>query len=91
MGREVVLFESEERTDRAHVCAFLRELADNIEANSVVLKQGAEETPVDIPDSITLEVKLEEETGSSGLERSLEVELEWRVGDQAGAGGVSLG
>lgn len=91
MGREVVIFSSEERADRARVCAFLRELADKIEANALVLKQGAEETAVEMPDTVTLEVKLEEETETSGLERSLEVELEWRVGESGATGGVSLG
>jgi amphi-Trp domain-containing protein len=93
MAPEVVLFKSEEKADRNRVCSFLRELADKIEANDVVLRQGGEETPVDIPDTVELEIKLEEETGGSGTEQSLEVELEWAVGEQAGGGGggVSLG
>jgi len=90
MGQEVVIFSSEERADRARVCSFLRELADKIEANDLVLRQGEDETPVDIPDTLTLEVKLEEETETSGTEQSLEVELEWKVGG-AQHTGVSLG
>ncbi|MGC9320349.1 MAG: amphi-Trp domain-containing protein, partial [Armatimonadota bacterium] len=77
MGQEVVIFQSEETADRARVCAFLRDLADRIEQNNVVLRQGGEETPVDIPDRLELEVKFEEETETSGKEYSLEVELEW--------------
>ncbi len=90
MGQEVVIFESEEKADRGRVCAFLRELADRIEAGNVVLTQGGEETPVDIPDNVELEIKFEEETTSSGKEQSLEVELEWPVGGQQDTG-VSLG
>ncbi len=90
MGKEVVLFESEEKADRGRVVAFLRELADRIEQNNVVLKQAGEETPVDIPDNVELEVKFEEEHESSGKEYSLEVEIEWPEGGEAG-GGVSLG
>lgn len=90
MGTEVVIFKSEEKADRARVCSFLRELADRIEQSNVVLTQGGEQTPVDIPDTVELEVKFEEETGKGGKEYSLEVELEWPEGGEA-AGGVSLG
>ncbi|MGI5816970.1 MAG: amphi-Trp domain-containing protein [Armatimonadota bacterium] len=90
MGKEVVIFQSEEKADRARVCSFLRDLADRIEQNSVVLKKGDEETPVDIPEMVELEVKFEEETGSSGKEYSIEVELEWPEGGMKG-GAVSLG
>lgn len=90
MGEEVVIFKSEEKADRARVCSFLRDLADRIEENDVVLVQGDEETPVEIPDTMELEVKFEEETGSSGKDYSLEVELEWPEGGEA-EGSVSLG
>jgi amphi-Trp domain-containing protein len=90
MGQEVVIFKSEEKADRARVCSFLRDLADRIEQNNVVLVQGGEETAVDIPDMMELEVKFEEETENSGKEFSLEVELEWPEGGEAG-GSVSLG
>ncbi len=89
MGEEKVIFESEEKADRARVCSFLRDLADRIEQNNVVLKQGGEETSVDIPDMMELEVKFEEETEDSGKEYSLEIELEWPEGGESG-GGVSL-
>jgi amphi-Trp domain-containing protein len=90
MGQEVVIFKSEEKADRARVCSFLRDLADRIEQNNVVLVQGGEETAVDIPDMMELEVKFEEETENSGKEFSLEVELEWPEGGEA-EGSVSLG
>lgn len=90
MGKEVVIFRSEEKADRARVCSFLRDLADRIEQNNVVLVQAGEETPVDIPDTVELEVKFEEETETSGKEYSLEVEFEWPEGGE-GEGSVSLG
>ncbi len=90
MAREIVLFSSEERTDRARVTAFLRELADRIDQNAVVLKKGQEEHSVDIPDDLVLEVKLEEEAKGQGVKYSLEFELEWTPGG-SGGGSVSLG
>lgn len=90
MGKETVLFSSEERTDRARVCAFLRELADRVEQNSVVLTKGEEKQSVDMSDELVLEVKLEEETKGEGIKYSLEVEMEWTPGG-SGGGRVSLG
>ncbi len=90
MGKEIVLFSSEERTDKTRVSAFLRELADRIDQNSVVLKKGEEEHSVDLPDDLVLEVKLEEEAKGQGVKYSLEVELEWTPGG-SGGGRVSLG
>jgi amphi-Trp domain-containing protein len=90
MAPEVTLFQSEEKADRARVCSFLRDLADRIEQNNVVLTKGGEQTQVEIPDTVELEVKFEEETESGGKEYSLEVELEWPEGGEA-QGGVSLG
>ncbi|MFW5837886.1 MAG: amphi-Trp domain-containing protein [Desulfovibrionaceae bacterium] len=89
---ETVLFKSEEETSRGDAAGFLRQLADKIDAGQVVLKQGGEETVLDIPDGVTLEVKAEEEqkTGRPG-KLSLEVELEWTPGEDQPAGGVELG
>ncbi len=84
-----MIFETEEKADRGRVCSFLRDLADKIETNSVILKKDGQETTVDIPDTVELEVKLEKETGSSGVEHSLEVEIEWKEGETGGR--VSLG
>lgn len=89
MSEEIVIFETEEKADKARVCSFLRELADKIETDNVVLKKDGQETTVDIPDTVELEVKLEKETGTSGVEHSLEVEIEWKEGETGGR--VSLG
>lgn len=90
MGKEIVLFSTEERTDRARIAAFLHELADKIAQGRVVLKSGAEELVLDMPHSLVLEIKAEEEDKKTKTQRSLEVEIEWILGDERGAG-VTLG
>ena len=77
MGQETVLFEREERTDLAGVAALLRELADRLEENEVVLRQGEEAFKLAVPSEVTLEIKVEEEVSGGKRERSLEVEIEW--------------
>ncbi len=89
---EKTLFKTEERADRNRVVTFLRDLADKIEQNELVLKSNGDEVPVDLPDTVTLEVELEEEIEGDTTEHSLEVELEWVPGQEGGKGGtISLG
>ncbi len=87
---EEVLFKSEEPKDRADVAAFLRQLADKVEAGTVTLRQGDTEQRVEIPQRLVLETKLERETKRDTEKMSLEVELEWLPGADSAASGVEL-
>ena len=91
MGKEVVLFKSEEKRSTAEVAAFLRQLADRVEKQEVILRQGAEELTLTLPGMVTLEVKAEEEASGSGMKHSLEVELEWKPGGEEHTGSLELG
>jgi len=90
MGKEIVLFKSEERKDLASVVAFLHQLADKLAENQVIFRQGAEEIVVNIPNSVVLELKVEEEDKKGKIKQTLEVEIEWLEGDESG-GAVTLG
>ncbi|MGD2162285.1 MAG: amphi-Trp domain-containing protein [Anaerolineales bacterium] len=92
MGKEVRLFKSEERRSRPEVTAFLRELADKIDAGKIILRQGEEELTLEIPHDLVLEIQVEEEDkGSKGIEHSLEVEIAWYEGGQQTGGPLELG
>ena len=90
MAKEIVLFKSEERKDLQSVSAFLHQLADSLENNQVILRQGTEEITLDIPNQVILELKVEEEDKKGKTKHTLEVELEWIEGDESG-GVVTLG
>jgi len=90
MGREIVLFKSEEKKDLPSVAAFLHQLADKLDGNQVILLQGTQEIVLDIPNNVVLELKAEEEDKKGKMKRTLEVEIEWIVGDESG-GQVTLG
>ena len=90
MGREIVLFKSEEKKDLPSVATFLRQLADKLDGNRVVLRQGTQEIVLDIPNNVVLELKAEEEDKKGKMKRTLEVEIEWIEGDESG-GAVTLG
>jgi len=90
MGRETKLFKSQERKSRAEVAEFLRQLADKVDADGVVLRQGQEEIALRLPESLILEIQVEDEDkGTKGVQHSLEVEIKWFEGDQTGP--VELG
>ncbi|WP_019673177.1 amphi-Trp domain-containing protein [Psychrobacter lutiphocae] len=90
MGRETTLFKSKERRSKQEVVAFLRQLADKIEAGSLVLSKGKEELEVGFPENFTLEVEVEDEVKRKGVQHSLEVELKWYDGDNQKASGLVL-
>ena len=79
---EETLFESEIVQNRAEVAAYLRKVADSLEAgDSITLRAGDQSITMDPPPSVTFEVEVERE-GPSGEpgELSVEFELEWDEG-----------
>ena len=88
MGREIILFKSEERKTSGEVAAVLREIADKLEQRQMTLKQDANEITLDFPENLVLELKVEEEEGTK-VKRSLEIELEWVPGEES-SGGTSI-
>ena len=85
MGRETRLFKSEERKSRSELSAFVHQLADKISEGQVVLRRGQEEITLQLPQSLILEVQVEDEDkGSKGIQHSLEVEIKWFDDEQDG-------
>lgn len=83
MGRETVLFKTEEKMSRNEVAELLRTLAGKVEKGKVVLQQGTKEVKLKIPDRVKLEVKAEKEVGRNRTKKKLELEIEWLVGASA--------
>ena len=81
MGRETVLFNSEEKNGSVEVVAVLRRIANKIEkGRSMKLRQGKSQIVLDFPppSNMTLEIKVEDEVKKrKGHKRTFEVELEW--------------
>ena len=84
MGKEVKLFKSEERKNRAETGAFLHQIADRIEEGRVVLRKAGEEITLDIPHNLILEIQVEDEDKKSkGIQHSLEIEIKWFDDDKS--------
>ena len=80
MGREIVLFKSEEKKTAGEIADTLRLIADKINSGTMTLKQDNNETVLDLPGTMKFELKVEEEHGRK-LKKSFEIELEWTPGE----------
>lgn len=90
MGKEIVLFSSEEKQSLSYTSNFLRQLADKLDQGKVVLQQGQQEVNFEVPQNVILELKVEEEDKKQSTQKSLEVEIKWMLGEDF-EGPVSLG
>ena len=80
MGIETVLFKSEEKKSAKEIAAILRQIADKIDSGSMTLIQNDNKVVLDFPQSMVIELKVEEEQGRK-LKKSFEIELEWIPGE----------
>ena len=89
MGFETVLFKSEEKKSAKEIAEVLRQVADKIEIGSMTLVQSGNETILDFPQTMILEMKVEEEQGRK-LKKAFEIELEWFPGEEQEGGAKIL-
>ena len=89
MGKETVLFKSEEKKSSTDVANALRQIADKIDVGTMVLKKGSEEVLIEFPKNMILELKIEEEQGAR-LKKSFEIEIEWIVGNEQDGGATII-
>ena len=87
MGKERVLLKSEEKMSKFEAAKLMRDIAEKIEKGKVTLSRGKEETVLEIPERVEVEIKAEEEVGKKKIERKLEIEIEWTVGGHKEASG----
>ena len=83
MAKKTYLLKSEERRDLQSVVAFLRQLADKLAENQVVMRQGDQEVILSVPDTVELEIQVQEKLKKGGLQRQIEIEIEWMEGGEA--------
>jgi amphi-Trp domain-containing protein len=93
MAKKNVIVKSDVRKSLPDVAAFLRELADKIEANQVTLQQGPDEVSLTLPDTVDFELEFTEKMKKKkGVKRQLEIEIEWyKDGSRGKREEVSLG
>jgi len=80
MGREKILFKSEERKTKSEIADILHHIADMVEQGNMTLSNDAGSVELQFPKNMVLEIKAEEEIKHK-TKRSLEIELEWTVDD----------
>lgn len=83
MANKKIHFKSEELKDRNGVAAFLRELADKIENNDVLLRRGMKEVRLNVPDTLALGLESEQRKKKGKTKHSFEIEMEWIEGEHS--------
>jgi amphi-Trp domain-containing protein len=91
MGRETILFKSEEKVSRSQAADLLRRLADKVEKGRVSLSQGKEKVDLKLPGNVEVEVKAEKEVGKRRTKKKIEVEIEWLVGASGADAPLKIG
>jgi amphi-Trp domain-containing protein len=85
---EEVLFETEKRQSREDIAAYLRAVADSLDAGEdITLRAGEQSVTLSPPATPEFEVKAEREREDGGAEMSVEFELEWDEGADGEASG----
>ena len=90
MSKKSILFRSKERRERQEVAALLRQLADSLENNDLVLRQGERETRIEAPGTVQVKIKATEKAKRRHTTHALVVKLTWRDGEE-GYGHVTVG
>jgi amphi-Trp domain-containing protein len=80
--RKKILLKSKDRRAVGDVADFLRELADRLAQNELVLRQGSHEVQVSIPDRVVLGLKVKEKPSKRGTKRRLTLSLGWTEGEE---------
>jgi amphi-Trp domain-containing protein len=84
MAKKNTLIRSKERRTTEDVAAFLRQLADRLERNEIVLQRGDEETSLEIPNRVTFKLRVKEKLKKRRTKRQLKMALKWQDGDKRG-------
>lgn len=79
-----IMYKSEQQMSRSQLAAFLRDMADRIENQNLVLKSNGQEATVEIPEQVELEVEYQSKQKAAGPRYELELEVEWGSGTGSG-------
>ncbi|MGC9396515.1 MAG: amphi-Trp domain-containing protein [Anaerolineae bacterium] len=90
MAKKSILFRSKERRDLQDVAVLLHQLADSLENNELVLRQGERETRIEMPGSVRVKIKAKEKTKRRHTKHTLTFKLTWRDDEEA-RGHVTIG
>jgi amphi-Trp domain-containing protein len=84
MGKKKkTLFKSKELRKTTDVAEFLRQLADRLEDNQVVLRQGEKTTEIEVPDNLVFKIKVKKKVKKRKTKHTFKINLKWKDGAQA--------
>ena len=83
------LFQFEQTMSRSDVAAYLREVADKLDADGTLeFRAGGQSTTLDVPERLQFEVDVERDLHDQGSDEiEVEFELEWYEDEEGTASG----
>ncbi len=81
MAKKNTLFKGKEVRDTRDVAEFLRQLADKLEENEVVLRRGSDVAKVTVPDRMTFKIKVKEKEKKRKTKYTFTLKLKWSGGN----------
>jgi len=81
MAKKNTLFKGKEVRSTEEVAQFLRQLADKLEENEVVLRRGSEVAKVTVPDRTTFKIKVKEKQKKRKTKYTFKLKLKWSDGN----------
>jgi amphi-Trp domain-containing protein len=80
--RKRILVKSKERQDVQSVAGFLHDLAERLEQNELILRQGDEQVQLSIPDRVVLGLKVKEKPKKRRTKHRLKLTIQWIEGEK---------
>jgi amphi-Trp domain-containing protein len=77
MARKNTLFRGKEVRSTEEIAEFLRQLADKLEENEVVLRRGSEVAKVTVPGRATFKIKVKEKQKKRKTKYTFNLKLKW--------------
>ncbi|HZK04418.1 MAG TPA: amphi-Trp domain-containing protein [Actinomycetaceae bacterium] len=92
-----VLLKAKSALTRDELADLLIGLADKIQNGRVTLSDGANTVDMQLPESLKVDIEVEDDVKPARIKRQLEIEIEWRVDeagqpalDQGGSAGLTI-
>ena len=90
MSAKNTLFRSKETLERREVVELLHQLADSLERDELVLRQGEQSTRLQVPKTVALQIKAASQDKRENTKHAVSLKLSWREGEEP-QGEVSIG
>ncbi|MBF0187879.1 MAG: amphi-Trp domain-containing protein [Magnetococcales bacterium] len=87
-----VLFQDKGEMSTSEFAAFLRMVADRLEAGQMTMARGEQSITMDVPKRVDTRINVKDDISRSGTKRKVQLGFRWRLGEenQPEKGGLTI-